>query len=213
MKFKEKCSSFRKKSNISKILDERIKKLPNNEIVAKDILKDLGNTHTNIVYDDSIEDSFFIYLDDTLYLSKKADKDNNYSRILQVSHECRHTMQLGIFQVLNFISSKIEVIVFIINILLFCFNWLSKKSVFIYLVTIGISVFFNLLIEIDAILSSIKIAKKYLKHKLKNEEAEEVLAVYKFKTKVLLPFYIIRILFSKIIRLLIVLFIFFSLYS
>ena len=66
MNFKEKFSSFDKKSKVFKELEESISKLPANEIIASEILKTLENNHTKIVLDEDIKNSYYVYLNDIL---------------------------------------------------------------------------------------------------------------------------------------------------
>ena len=54
MKFKDKIQIFNKKSKLRKELDFFISNLPNSNIIAKDLLEELGNKKTKYIFDKDI---------------------------------------------------------------------------------------------------------------------------------------------------------------
>lgn len=203
MNLKEKFSTFNKKSKISKKLSDEISKLPANEELTKQILDMLDNKHTKVVLDDDIKNSYYVYLNDTIYLSNREKVKNNSSRVVLIAHEVRHSIQSKILQILNFIISNIELIVFVLNIILFMFKKFSMTNILIYLGIVIISIIPRMILEFDAVINSIKITKDYLKQKISKDRLEEIISIYKFKINILMPVFIFNLIFGKIIRLII----------
>lgn len=203
MKLKEKFSSFNKNSKLSEDIKEQINKLPTNEEVTHEILSALGNNHTKIVLDKDIKDSYYVYLNDTIYLSDRDKVKENPSRIMLISHESRHSVQSKILQKLNFLLSNIEIIVFIINVVLLFLKRFTIVNIYSYISIVIVSLVPRMILEFDAVINSIKIAKEYLKKKLEKSSFEKIINIYKFKLKLLMPFFVINLISQKVIRLLI----------
>ena len=88
-----------KKDKLQNISD----KLPENEVICKEILADIGNEHTKLKLDNQIKNSYYIYLNDTIYLADIKKVREIYTRVIIISHECRHTIQSKLLQKTNFI--------------------------------------------------------------------------------------------------------------
>lgn len=203
MNLKEKFSSFNEKSEISKKLSDEVSKLPANEELTKEILSMLNNKHTKIVLDEDIKNSYYVYLNDTIYLSNREKVQNNSSRVVLTAHEVRHSIQSKVLQILNFILSNIELIAFIISIILFFFKKFSMINILVYLGIVIVSIIPRMILEFDAVINSIKITKKYLKQKMSKDKLDEIISIYKFKINILMPLFIFNLIYGKIIRMII----------
>ena len=205
MSFFEKIKVLNKNSNIRKYLDNVIGKLSSSDIIAKDILKSLNNKKTKYVFDEDIKGNYYVYLNDTIYLSSKQSDKNNYERLCVISHECIHSIQPKWLQNINFIFSNLEIICFVIFIIL---SFLKKSNVYlysVYLVMVTLSIVSRTILELWAIKKAPQISKAYLDNKkLNKEEVQIVDDYYTFLSKLLTPFAIIQIFFFKLIRLLII---------
>lgn len=206
MNLKEKFSTFNEKSEISKKLSDEISKLPANEELTKEILSMLNNKHTKIVLDEDIKNSYYVYLNDTIYLSNREKVQNNSSRVVLTAHEVRHSIQSKVLQVMNFAFSNIELIAFVINVILFIFKKFSIINILAYLGIVIVSIIPRMILEFDAVINSIKITKNYLKQKMSKEKLDEIISIYKFKINILMPVFIFNLIFGKIIRLIILIF-------
>ena len=205
MSFFEKIKVLNKNSNIRKYLDNVIGKLSSSDIIAKDILKSLNNKKTKYVFDEDIKGNYYVYLNDTIYLSSKQSDKNNYERLCVISHECIHSIQPKWLQNINFIFSNLEIICFVIFIIL---SFLKKSNVYlysVYLVMVTLSIVSRTILELWAIKKAPQISKAYSDNKkLNKEEVQIVDDYYTFLSKLLTPFAIIQIFFFKLIRLLII---------
>lgn len=180
-------------------LKKIVKKLPDNDEVAFDILKSLGNNTTKIQKEKDFTNSYYVFLKDTIYLADNEKNNNGVSRICLLAHECKHSIQSKLLQWLNFVFSNIEMILFFV---VFIINIFLKNSVlmYIYLAVSALSILFRAILEFDAVLSSTKISKKYLDSKLTDEESRKLTNVYEKYTKKLLPLFGISLFGWKIIK-------------
>lgn len=177
-----------------------VNKLPENEVVAQEILDMLGNKTTKIEKEPSIHDSFYVDLKDTIYLADNERNNKGVSRICLIAHECKHSVQSKILQKLNFILSNLELIAFVVFVvLMFIYN--SKILLLSYLFYSFISFIPRLILETNAVFSSTKIVKEYLETKVSKEEAENLASAYKKSTRgFMFALFILNLLFGKIIR-------------
>ena len=178
-----------------------VNKLPENEVVAKEILEQLGNKTTKIEKDVSITSSFYVDLKDTIYLADNERNNKGVSRICLIAHECRHSVQSKVLQKLNFILSNLELIAFIVIAILLLF-FFDHKALFLgYIIFDFISFIPRLILETDAVFASSKIAKEYLLNKVTKEEAEKLEIVYKKSTRGIMFFlFILNLMVGRIIR-------------
>ncbi len=181
------------------LLKKLVKKIPENAEITSEILKELGNSTTKIKLDKDIKNSYYVYLKDTIYLADNERNNTGVSRVCLIAHECKHSVQSKLLQKLNFIFSNIEIILFLVTFILLIF-FDNLPLTIIYTTFALISLIPRIILEIDAVLSSTKIAKKYLESKLEEKEAEMIHMQYVKSTKSLLPFFIISLSIWKIIR-------------
>lgn len=205
MSFFDNIKVLNKNSDIRKELDNIIGKLPSSDIIAKDILRILNNNKTKYVFDEDIKGNYYVYLNDTIYLSSKQSDRNNYERLCVISHECIHSIQPKWLQNLNFIFSNLEVIYFVIFIVLYFFK-ISNMYIYItYLAIVVLSIIPRTILELWAIKKAPRISKEYLKKKLSDaKDVEKVDNTYRFLTKMLAPLQTIQLLLYKILRVILV---------
>ncbi len=201
MNFFESLKIFKKNSILKNKAEELISRLPNNELVTKEILESLDNKTTKLVEDKDIKNNYYVYLNDTIYLS--SNKKNTYARICVIAHECIHSIQSKIVQKLNFISSNIEIITFVIFSVLGLFMQESKMPLYIYSLIVALSLIFRLILEIDAVKKSVNVSDKYLNGKIIGKDKSFIIDIYKFQTKILMPLFLINLIFPKLLRLII----------
>lgn len=205
MSFLEKIKVLNKNSDIRRELDNIIGKLPSSDIVAQDILKKLDNNKTKYVFDEDIKGNYYVYLNDTIYLSSKQSDKNNYERLCVISHECIHSIQPKWLQNLNFIFSNLEIISFVIFIVLYFFKISNLYLYIIYLVIVILSVIPRTILELWAIKKAPQISKEYLENtKIDVKEVEKVDNTYNFLSRVLTPLQIVQLLFFKFLRVILV---------
>lgn len=201
MNFFDNIKIFNKKSNIRKEVDDIIGKLPSSDIIAKDLLKKLNNKKTKSVFDKDIKGNYYVYLNNTIYLSDRQNEKNNYERLCVIAHECIHSIQPKILQKLNFILSNLEVVIFVVYIVLFFLKVNMEKFYLIYLIIAFSSLVIRLVLELWAINRAPKLSKEYLEEKnIDVTNIKKVENVYNFSTILLTPFALIQMFFWKILR-------------
>ena len=204
MSFLEKFEYFYKtdkKESINKIIN----KLPSNDIICKEILEKIGNNHTKIVLDDEIKNSYYVYLNDTIYLTNKNKTKDLYTRLVIIAHECRHTLQNKNLQRVNFILSNVELVLFVIALVMIIFNIVPKIIIAVYLDCVLLSLIPRFILELDAVKHSVKIAKEYMDKRLSKDETKLANSIFSFQTKLLFPIMIIPLFLSKLLRSIIIL--------
>lgn len=212
MKFPEKLKYFRKNTKQRKQIQQIIEKLPQNEEICKQILFDLKNDHTKIVLDKDIKNSYYVFLNDTIYLCDNPKAQSIYARLILIAHECRHTLQSRVLQKLNFLFSNLELIAFIVFVIFGFLNKLDISFLLIYLFTVVVSIVPRLILEFDAVVHSIKIANQYMEGKLEETERSLVTNIYRFQVEMLFPIMLIPLFLGKIVRsgMLMIIFYFFN---
>lgn len=208
MKFFDGIKIFKKNSSQRKYLEDLICKLPRSDDMAKELLNSLGNDKTKCVFDEDIKGNYYVYLNDTIYLSSKQKDQKNYERLCVISHECVHSVQPKYLQNINFVLSNIEILFFVTFIILYLFKIVNIYYFWGYIVLALLSIIARLILELWATFKAPKLSKKYLEKRLQKEEVESVYNTYKFQTKLLIPLFVIQLFFFKIIRMLIVTFLF-----
>ena len=204
MNFFKKLKIFKRDSSDRKYLDNLISKLPDSSLLAKDILSELNNSKTKCIIDKDIKGSYYVYLNDTMYLCDKQSEKKNYERLCVISHESVHSVQPKFLQNINFILSNLEIIAFVIFLILY---FLKVERLYIYLgylVVAIISMIPRIILEFWAMIKAPKVAKNYLeKQKVKSEDINKIYDYYKFSTMVLMPVAVIGFFTYKIIRIII----------
>ena len=202
MKFFKALKYFKKGSKELQEANNIVEKLPENSVIAKDILNIVSNNTTKVIFDKNIKNSYYIYFKDTIYISSK-EKNNNFHRCLLIAHECRHSIQLKLVQRINFILSNIELIFFILTFVMII--WFKIYCIrYVYLATCILSMVPRLYLELDAIFNSLKISNTYVSTKLDKKEIEKLNEIYKDQIKILLPISIITLFLDKIIRIFVI---------
>lgn len=205
MKFFDNIKVFNKNSDIRKEVDSIVGKLPDSDIIAKELLEKLNNKKTKSVFDKDIKGNYYVYLNDTIYLSDKQNQKDNYERLCVIAHECIHSVQPKLLQNFNFIISNIEIIIFVLYIFLFLFKINNIYFYSIYLALVILSIIPRLILELWAITKAPKLSKKYLEEKnIEKDNINKVERVYNFSTKILTPFALIQMFFFKIVRLIVI---------
>lgn len=191
--------------SVKKIIEE----LPENKIICEEILNFLDNKTTKIILDNDIKSSYYVFLNDTIYISNKEKNRKDYHRLCLIAHECRHSVQNKLLQKLNFICANLEFILFFLSSILIIFNIYKSLFLIIYLISLIFSVTFRLMLEIDAVKASVKISGAYLKFKGNTSNNINLVEnVYNSKIKSLFPMFIFQLFLDKIIRSVVILVLF-----
>lgn len=189
------------KSENDKLAQKYSENLPSNEIVCKDILEIVKNNSTQIVIDKEIKNSYYVFLNDKIYISDNKINSNLYTRIVLVAHECIHSVQSKVLQVLNYVFSNLEILLFIIFLIM---SLVSKSSNIIflasYLIVTTISIIFRSILEIDAVKKSLPLAFKYLSNKENENVAKIIISCTQQYIKKYFLFFIISLHIAKIVR-------------
>lgn len=201
MRIKKICEYYIKGKNEKYDIRDIDKSLPQNDTIVGQVLKKLNNTTTKVKKDDDIKGNYYVFLNDTIYLSNKNKNGKEYSRLTLICHECIHSIQSKILQMINFIFSNLEIIIF--TICLFLKIILKKENYIdeIYIISAIVSIIPRFILEIHASLSSISLTKEYLLDNNKTEdETNFVYNIVKFQVIALLPFMLINLCLWKIVR-------------
>lgn len=186
-------------NDIRKIMDE----LPSNEEITKEILEKLNNKTTKLKCEEEIKGSYYVFLNDTIYLSNnRASKD--YARLTLIAHECIHSIQSKLGQVVNFLLSNLEMILFIIVAIL---KILKKTIPFLenlYWVIVTASILIRMALELHASIRSISLTKEYMSKKMKEGDMLFAMRIIRFQVMALLPFMLLSLFFWKMIRVIVI---------
>lgn len=197
---------FKQDEKLQSITD----KLPFNQDICESILKLIGNTKTKVVLDKDIKNSYYVYLNNTIYLADNYKSNTLYSRLCLIAHECRHSVQNKTLQKLNFIFSNLEIFAFVIFSLIVIFNTNMVFCLYSYVAILVLSIIFRLYLETDATIQAPKIVTKYLKTvqgsiSIEDQDICYAENVYKKYTKQLYPLFIFLLFLGKLLRLMIIL--------
>lgn len=198
MKIKDIYKLNKKDSNENIKINKMISNIPENKFVAKEILEMLNNNKTKIEIDSDTKSNLYIFLNDTIYISK--NKKDDFNRICVIAHECIHSIQSKSAQILNFVLSNIELILFIVLIALFCFKLKFMPLLILYVLTNIFSIGIRLYLELSAVFGSIKLSDKYFKNYLEDKIRDYIVNIYKSQIKTLLVFFIIKLFLFKVVR-------------
>ena len=198
MKIKDIYKLNKKDSNENIKINKMISNIPENKFVAKEILEMLNNNKTKIEIDSDTKSNLYIFLNDTIYITK--NKKDDFNRICVIAHECIHSIQSKSAQILNFVLSNIELILFIVLIALFCFKLKFMPLLILYVLTNIFSIGIRLYLELSAVFGSIKLSDKYFKNYLEDKIRDYIVNIYKSQIKTLLVFFIIKLFLFKVVR-------------
>lgn len=202
MSVKDKFDMYVKGNNKNNSMEEIIAKLPDNETITKETLEKLNNKKTKMVLDDDIKGNYYIFLNDTIYLSNKgADK---YKRLTVICHECVHSIQNKAMQLINFVLSNLEVIIFVIFAILKFLNVFGNILTYVYIASVVISVIPRFILEIHASIKSIGLTREYILDKIGEKESEFANKIVSFQVIALLPIMLLSLCLWKVIRVIIV---------
>lgn len=189
------------KSENDKLAQQYSEKLPENEIICKDILNSLNNKDTKVILDKEIKNSYYVFLNDRIYISDNKVNDNLYTRIVLIAHECIHSIQSKILQILNYLFSNVEVLMFLI---LLGVKFITKTSNIVllitYLMVVLIAIIFRSILEFDAVKRSLNLGLEYLLSKTNEKEAKVIIECSKKYIVRYFPLFVLSLHASKIFR-------------
>ncbi len=200
MSFKEIWKCISRKSDFKKEINAIVKKLPSNEEVAKEVLTSFENHHTKVKFDADIKNSYYVFLNDTIYISDNRKDQNEYSRITLIVHEVIHSLQNKFLQWINFLASNIEILLFLVCCICTIIGKSFQILYFSYIGVFILTILARAILELHAVIKSIFDTEKYLTHKLKKEDLKKVMKGVKTNIIVLLPVFLISLFFWKFVR-------------
>lgn len=148
-----------------KNLNELTNVLPENEQIAKEILKKIKNEKVKIkTGNENSQASLYIVATDTILI---ANIKNTFTRVQTIAHECIHSLQDKRLLWFNFIFSNIYIFFWIIITILTLINKISNPNIFaIILVMMSMILFFvRSYLENDAMIRARFLAKEYMEEK------------------------------------------------
>jgi len=181
------------------------------EEICEDILKIVDNERVNVEVDENSANSLYVFLNNTMYISnridsKKSIEEQNKSKVLVIAHECAHSIQPKLLQIINFVLSNLEIILF--AAILICRVFFEKYTmiVYSYMCISLFSILVRWYLEMNATINSVKITSKYmLKNNIDKDNIKELIKYYKKELLKTLPLFITFLFIFKIIRLILVL--------
>lgn len=181
------------------------------EEICKDILKIIDNEKVNVEIDENSKNSLYVFLNNTMYISNKTNSqksvdEQNKSKVLVIAHECAHSIQSKILQIINFVLANLEMILF--AVVLICRIFFEKYSILvnIYIVVSLISIIVRWYLEMNATINSVKITSNYmLQNNVDKQNIKELIGYYKRELLKTLPLFITYLFVFKIGRLILVL--------
>lgn len=177
---------------------------PENNEICKQMLIILNNNKTNIKLDIDIKNSYYTFLNNTIYLCDKEINKRNYQRICTVAHECIHSIQSKILQILNFVLSNIELILFVISFICVLLKFNVILVLYSYILVNVIAIIPRLILEIDATIKSIYLSKKYMKNKISDDKLDILIKAYKHQIIKFFPLFITSLFIGKLLRIFII---------
>jgi len=184
---------------INKITD----KLPENELICKEILKKLKNEDVKIKISEDKDQNltYYIALSNQIILANIKD---TFTRIQTIAHECLHSVQNRRTLMFNFIFSNIYNIFFFIILLLTIFKVITNPMIFlIALISLG-NIYYTIrsYLETDAMTKAPYLAKEYMENTnlLSKEEIQMVIENYEELNKIGIPLTNYSLLLSVVIK-------------
>ena len=156
-----------------------MEKIGDNEMLAKEILKYVGNATTKVEKneDNKIKTSFYNCNTDKITIKDTEDL-KDCSRVVHIAHECIHSIQEKKLLKAHFILSNIQILYFLGVFIYFFYNknldlrlLLLLIQVFIFIATF----FIKIVLESDATYRGPILAFEYLSNKI----AKEPLSTFK----------------------------------
>ena len=179
--------------------------------ICKEILELIDNKDVKVEVNSDEKSSLYVFLNNTIYIScnekKSKDKEKSErSKLLVMAHECRHSIQNRVVQMLNFILSNLEIVLFVaLLVMKVMFKVNLKYVAFLYFLIAICSIFIRLFLELDAVINSVKIVTRYLfKNNVDKVKTQNLQKYYKKEIMKTLPVFILWLFLFKIIRLMII---------
>lgn len=172
--------------------------------ICKNILQLIKNEDTKIEVEENNRNSYYVFLNDTIYLStRQTSDDRKDTRLVLMCHECIHSLQSKLLQWMNFLLANLELVFFVLALVL---KYIFKQE-FIVPIYFSIAVFSIIIrgiLEADASIRSVSLAQQYLEKKAKEEAQTDI---NKIKKKMLLtfPLFAISLFGAVLLRLMIIL--------
>lgn len=164
-KFNFKNIKLIKQIGEDKNLNEITNILPENEQIAKEILKKLKNEDVKIKTGGAnSQASLYIVATNSIFI---ANIKNTFTRIQTIAHECVHSVQDKTLLWFNFIFSNVYNIFWIVITILTILNKIQNTTIFaIILIMMCIILFFvRSYLETDAMIKARFLAKEYMEEK------------------------------------------------
>ena len=180
------------------------------EVLAKEILNYLGNKHTKIEVKKEFKGNYYSYLNDTIYVAqnfvggKSPNKAKNINKeaakLVVMCHECIHSNQSKCMHILNLVFSNFSIFFTLIYIIVAIFSASALWLKLIAIIAILASIIVRLILEIDAVNGSVKLARQIVaKNKMrdvsKQDVAESTKYIQKYKCLALLQMISDKIIF------------------
>ena len=160
-------------------LDKIVEKYPNNQQVAKEILKKLNNEKVKIEENENAESSLYVAISDKIFI---GNIQKSYTRIQTIAHECLHSVQSRKLLLFHFIFSNFYLLYFVLIALLGILKILLFEMTFLVsFVLIGMLFYaVRIYLENDAMIKAPFLAKEYMQGKgiSSLEEIEKVMEGY-----------------------------------
>lgn len=156
------------------VVSSVVEKIGDNEQIAKEILKFIGNTSTTVEKneDEKIKASFYNGNNDKITIKDTKDL-KECSRIVHIAHECIHSIQDKKIVKASFILSNIQILYFLGIFIYFFYNKNSDTRFALLLVQVFIFImtfFVKIVLESDASYRGPELAFSYLEDKMGSEE-------------------------------------------
>lgn len=160
-------------------LDKIVEKYPNNQQVAKEILKKLHNEKVKIEENENAESSLYVAISDKIFI---GNIQKSYTRIQTIAHECLHSVQSRKLLVFHFVVSNLYLIYFAILALLGILKILPFEMTFLVTFLFMGMLFYvvRIYLENDAMIKAPFLAKEYMQEKQISslEEIDKVMKGY-----------------------------------
>lgn len=172
-----------KELGFSEELNEITNKLPKNNEVCEEILKQIGNNrNVKVVQDENknAKASLYIVLTNTISI---ANINKTCTRIQTVAHECIHSIQNKKLLMFNFIFSNIYILYFFVISVLTIFNKIQNTIIQVYILTLFSFIYYKVrsFLETDAMTRAPYVAEEYMKNSkiLEENEIKKIMNSYK----------------------------------
>lgn len=181
------------------------------EEICKDVLKIVNNEKVNVEVDENSKNNLYVFLNNTMYISNKTNSKKNFeeqnrSKVLVIAHECAHSIQPKILQIINFVLANLEMILF--AIVLTCRIFFEKYGILVnsYVAISLLSIAIRWYLEMNATINSVKITSKYmLQNNVDKTSVKGLIRYYKKELLKALPLFLTWLFIFKILRIILVL--------